>query len=376
MGLWRFGHWLNISLWIDMKIAILSFYSGNVERGVENWTFELGNRLTKKHEVTVFQAKEERKKVKYTVITPHIFVNWDNISTTNSALRRFFLDYWSVQIAKFTLKVLPELWKQKYDIVIPTNGGWQVAFIRILTWLRGAKMVVVGHAGLGWDDRNNLWSFPDRFVALSKRAENWAKKVTPFVKTVVIPNGVDLDEFTPKGSVAKLDLPKPIILAVSAFEPGKRLDLTIRAVAGLKKGSLLFIGSGIDEKDLRVLGYQLLGKKRFQLMHVEYKDISKYYRAADIFTLPSWGNEAFGMVYLEAMACGLPVVATDDELRREIVGEAGVLVDPTDTSSYTKALEKALEKKWGYIPRKQAEKFGWEYIVLQYEKLFNELISR
>ncbi len=108
-------------------------------------------------------------------------------------------------------------------------------------------------------------------------------------------------------------------------------------------------------------------------MHVEYKDMPKYYRAVDIFTLPSWGNEAFGMVYLEAMACGLPIVATDDDLRHEIIRNAGVYVHPTNILEYTKGLEKALEKKWGSIPRKQAEKFGWDEVTQKYEELFNYL---
>lgn len=358
-----------------MKIALLSFYSGHFERGVENWVYELGDRLAKKNDVVVFQDAKELKKVRYSVRTTNLEVDWNKKNVSGTLLRRAFLDYWSIKIAGFTVKILPHLWKQNFDIVIPTNGGWQVAFIRLLTWLRGSKMVVVGHSGLGWDDRNNLWSFPNVFVALSKRAENWAKKANPMVKTKVIPNGVDLDTFTPTGSNAHISLPKPIILTVGALESGKRLDLAIRAVAGLKKGSLLIVGSGDEEKNLRVLGYELLGEKRFQLMHVVYKDMPKNYRAADVFTLPSWGSEAFGMVYLEAMACGVPVVATDDELRHEVVGNAGVFVHPTNITQYTKGLEKALEKKWGSVPRRQAEKFGWEKVVHRYETLLNELIN-
>jgi len=101
----------------------------------------------------------------------------------------------------------------------------------------------------------------------------------------------------------------------------------------------------------------------------------KYYRAANIFTLPSWSYEAFGIVYLEAMASGIPVVATDDELRREIVGDAGILVDPTDLDSYANALKKALSIDWGNKPRIQAEKFDWDKIAKKYEKLFENLIK-
>ena len=56
---------------------------------------------------------------------------------------------------------------KKYDIVIPVDGGWEPAFIRIATWIYGGKMVISGQSGKGWDDRNNLWSFPNVFISIS-----------------------------------------------------------------------------------------------------------------------------------------------------------------------------------------------------------------
>ena len=97
------------------------------------------------------------------------------------------------------------------------------------------------------------------------------------------------------------------------------------------------------------------------------------YSRANVFTLASKTYESFGIVLVEAMASGLPVVATDDPIRREIVGDAGLFVDPTDTDAYAAAIEKALNTDWGNKPRKQAEKFDWDVIAKQYEDLFNTL---
>jgi len=344
-----------------MKIAILSFYSGSVERGVENWVLELSARLVKKgHAVEVFYP-------------PRGFYDASRIVNDLTLQRRFFVDYISRKIAQFSLKILPGLWLFKPDIVIPTNGGWQAAIIRFFAWVRGGKMVIVGHSGEGWDDVNNLWSYPDVFVALTKQAGKWARRVNPLVRVETIGDGVDLEKFSEDGDKARIRLKKPIVLAVGALEESKRLDLTIKAVAKLRGASLLILGNGSQKASLNRLGGELLGN-RFQLSSVKHDEIASYYRACDVFTLPSWGGEAFGMVYLEAMAVGLSVVATDDEKRREIVGEAGILVDPVDIGAYAVAIDRALKRKWGDKPRKQAEKFAWEKIADKYEKLFVDLI--
>lgn len=355
-----------------MQIAILSFYSGQVQRGVENWTSEIAKRLSGKNQVTVFQNGKNTPAGFETVVRG-IDIDWNKTDSTVSPLRRFFLDYWSLKIALWTLKQIPQILKNKYDIVIPTNGGWQVALIRFATWLYGGKMVVVGHSGRGWDERNNLWSFPDAFVSLSEYNRDWAKKVNPLVKVKVIPNGVDLDKFSEKGSKAEVDLPRPLILCVAAPQSGKGLNYVINAVSKLPGCGLLILGSDSKENPAYRSGAKILGK-RFMMKKVPFSEIPKYYRAADVFTLPSWSNEAFGMVYLEAMASGLPVVATNDQLRREIIEDAGIFVDPADSQSYRKALEAAIDRKWNGVPRKQAEKFSWDGVTQKYEDLFKEIV--
>ncbi|MDP2860291.1 MAG: glycosyltransferase family 4 protein, partial [bacterium] len=104
-----------------------------------------------------------------------------------------------------------------------------------------------------------------------------------------------------------------------------------------------------------------------------YEEIPKYYAASSVFTLCSESSEAFGSSYLEAMACGLPVVATDDEARREIIGEAGMFVNPDDIEKYAKALEKTMATDWKDKPRRQAEKFSWDKIAKEYEKVMEAI---
>ncbi|MEK7536194.1 MAG: glycosyltransferase family 4 protein [Patescibacteria group bacterium] len=304
-----------------MKTAIINRYQFKVNRGAETFVTELAKRFSENHQVDILT------KINFT---------------------------------------------KKYDLIIPTNGRFQVFTARILTWLTGAKMIVSGQSGIGLDDRLNLYAFPDYFIGLSNYAVNWARKINPFVRVVKIPNGVSLKDFKQQGDTLLFDLPEPIVLCVSALVNWKRLDLVIKAVSKLKKGSLLLVGKGDQVKNLQKLGDKLLAH-RFKIMNFAHRDMPKVYRSADLFVFPTVPWESFGIAMVEAMASGLPVVATDDPIRREIVGDAGLFVDPTDTNKFANTIEKALNTNWGEKPRKQAEKFSWDKIALEYEELFKNI---
>src|SRR3972149_4788522 len=148
------------------------------------------------------------------------------------------------------------------------------------------------------------------------------------------------------------------MLSVGALDSWKRLDLAIKAVSRLENASLLLVGRGPQEAQLRKLGKKLL-PKRFKIMSFPYSQMPGVYKVADIFTYPTVPWESFGIALVEAMASGLPVVVTNDPIRKEIVGRAGVLVNPKDTASYSIALENALKLSWGIRPLNQAKKFNW-----------------
>lgn len=337
-----------------MKIAFINTYQDQVYRGAETYVRELSSALSDKHEVDVFSAKKLPPK------------RWPIIW-------KLFIDPQGLFILIHTISLIPKILKKKYDVVIPTNGGWQPAVVRILTWLYGGKMVIAGLSGVGWDDRNNLWSFPNAFVAISKKACKWAKKANPFVKSYYISGGVNIGKFKPEGLVFKHNLKKPVVLCVAAFTASKRIGLLIRAISKLDNVSLLLEGHGELEEEIKKLGETLL-KKRFKLVNYSYDKLPNLYRSADLFSIPSEASHSFELVLVEAMASGLPVVANNDPIRKEIVGDAGILIDPTNINKYVKTIKKALKTDWDNKPRKQAKKFSWDIIVKKYEALFENLV--
>ena len=346
-----------------MKIAFLNIYQGIVSRGAENFVKEVSSRFKEKHQVDVFSAEGKISEQKARSQTP--LTLWGKI------LYKFFLDSHSRRVLLFTVSVLPKILKKNYDWIIPVDGGWQVLVLKICQVFKLAKfkILVSGQAGIGRDDLRNLRMRPDVFVALTQRAEKWAKEIVPKVRVVYIPNGVDLKKFNPKVKPAKINLEKPIIICVAGLNPYKRVDLTIKAVAELEKGSLLVLGDGPEREKIKSLGQKLLGQKRFLRTTIPYEEVPSFCTACDLFTLVSESSEAFGSAYLEAMASGLPVVATDDENRREIIGGAGIFINPENLEEYAQALEKALEIDFGNKPCQQAQKFSGDKIASQYEEI-------
>ena len=313
-----------------MKIVFLSRYQNITERGAEVFVKELTKRLLKNNHVDIFLGAEADS--------------------------------------------LKKILDGKYDIVIPTNGRGQSLKVSLARIVGGFKLLITGHSGIGKDDIWNILVKPDIFVALTEYQKDWAEKWAWGSKIVKIPNGVDLDKFKPDGEKIKIDLPKPIILSVGSLDWYKHHERVIDAVSKIGKGSVLIVGQGPLENKLKKLGEEKL-KARVMITSFNYEDMPKVYRSCDLFTLPSWDREAFGIVYLEALASGLGVVAPNDLSRREIIGEAGLLVDVADIDAYTDSIEKALKIDWSEKARNQAEKFSWEEIAKKYESVMMEMFK-
>ena len=325
------------------KLAFLTFYSGDLYRGVETLVHELSNKLIELgHNVTVYQRGQKLIESNYLTV---------------------IID--APDIKNFTQKALKEL---DCDIVLPMNGGWQSLLCKMWAIKNKKKVVISGQAGPGLSDRLNLYTFPDVFLGMTDYQCSWARNTNPFVKLAKIPNGINPETF--QGGKEKQKGKR--VLCVAALVPMKRLDLAIKAVSKIENATLTLVGKGDQEEYLRNLGNELM-PGRLEITSVPYNEISAVYKDADIFTFPTSPWESFGIAMLEAMASGLAVVASDDPIRREIVGDAGLFVNPENTEEYAAALQKALDTDWGDKPRKQAEKFSWDKIASEYSELFQKL---
>ncbi len=295
-----------------MKIAILSYFSGVHDRGVETWAKNIKEKLQRKADIEIISKR-------------------GNESILANTIRSY--KQWS-----------------KADFIIPTGGRLQVLICRLGAWLNGKPLIVFGHSGPGADDKWNLLCSPNIFVAFSDSQKKWADKFKlPWTRVEMIPHAVDINRFKP----APKKPGKKIILCVAANSPDKRINLVRKAVEKLPGYKLIAVGKGNERE-------------------VSFQEMPGIYRYGDVFCFTPQNWEAFGLVFLEAMATNLPVVTVDDPVRREIIGGAGYFVEnPEDTDKLALAIKEAYDKDWRDIPRRQAEKFSWDKILKKYQELFN-----
>jgi glycosyltransferase involved in cell wall biosynthesis len=351
-----------------MKIAFLNIYNGVVERGSEIFVTELAAKLSNYHDITVYQTGEKTHEkykiiqIKNVLLAPH----------QGFGVINFFYDF---AVLIFTILCIPYISKNKYDWVIPINGRLQVLILRLFRNIYRFRILISGHAGVGFDDKWNIRTGkPDIFVALSPKAYVWANGIAK-KNTIIkyIPNGIDIAKFSKNIQSEGKSILKPVVICVAALVDYKRVDLVIKAVGMLDGVNLVVVGDGILRNKISEMGKNILGKKFKLIRHISNSEISSLYKQCDVFTLPSKDTEAFGISYLEAMACNLPVVAPLDENRKQIIGDAGVLCNVVDIVQYTKSLTKALNTNYGQKPIDQAKKFSWDKICIEYAKVLSQI---
>jgi glycosyltransferase involved in cell wall biosynthesis len=184
-----------------------------------------------------------------------------------------------------------------------------------------------------------------------------------------IPNGVDIERFDRQGVEKKNDQ-KIRFLFVGRLESEKGLKYLFHAVKLLqgrtKNFDVLLVGDGAQRKRLEILAQSLDIEEYVQFKgKVNMNSVTDIYRNSDVFVLPSI-HEGFGIVNLEAMASGLPIIATNVGGVPEIIkdGENGLLVEPKDS--------KALAKL-GETGRKLVEeKYSWARVGIDIQRVYED----
>jgi D-inositol-3-phosphate glycosyltransferase len=225
----------------------------------------------------------------------------------------------------------------------------------------------------------------DRLVASTEQERD--ELVTDYgadpARIDVVPPGVDLATFTPGvADRAKLGIPGDarVLLFAGRLQPLKAPDLLLRALALLRphepRAYAVIVGapSGTDADWLPGLASHLGVPAKF-VPPVGRAELAAYYRAADLTVVPSY-NESFGLVALESLACGTPVVAAAVGGLPTAVGQAGILVEGHDPEVWAGVLARALRHPPDpTVARRQASRFSWDRTTAGLLKSYRDALA-
>jgi len=289
-------------------------------------------------------------------------------------------------------------WPERLDILhcpaleVPPHDRWPWVFTL-------HDLTVISHAGLHTCE-NRLAALlattravcdAAAIIAVSEHTRSQAAELLALdpARLEVIPHGVD-PVFSPTPQAEDLEglaLEQPYVLAVGTLEPRKNLTGLLQAMALLpepQRQRLTLAVAGprgwLDDEITRCLDQARSQLNLALLGTVTRPQLSALYRHAEVFVYPSFA-EGFGLPVLEAMACGAPVVTSDCSSLPEVVGSAGLLVDPHRPASIAEAIatvveQEAVQARARKHSVEQAAKFSWRATASRTLELYRRVAHR
>jgi glycosyltransferase involved in cell wall biosynthesis len=350
-----------------------------INRGAETAFENLAAELGRRHQraVTLFGGGQQRNDEPYrfchtNLISRDSFSRWPRMPVLRDMHRYEELSF------------MPALWRgydpADYDLTVTCSYPFVNWFLRTRrNGTRPAHVFVTQNGDWPAQRRNSEYRLFNCDGLVCTNPEYFARNKHEW-QSVLIPNGVDTHRFAPS---ARQLHPAPRedrrlrVLMVSALDACKRVDEGIRAVAALPNSELFVAGAGPLADELQSLGTELLGE-RFQCREVPAAEMPAIYRSADVLLHMSTG-EAFGNVYIEALATGLPAVAHKCGVTEWIIGESGFLVDTTNSSQVTLGLHRAALSRNDTAGAARAAtchtRFSWQSVAARYARFFDQVCT-
>ena len=341
-----------------MKIALICNGYGSTKRGSERLTEELYNLLKNDYDITVFGMKDT-----------------DISIGMNTKQRQEFKIPWRNGKAYLEAYYFGKAWyhsmkqaRPNFDLVI-NNAGFPGSY-----WCNkirknvGVPFITLERGG-GREERINHLFKPDKMVYLTKYSMDKSK----YKRRAHLPIGIDVAEYQKKRKepLFMKDLERPIFLSTSALVTFKRIPLIIDAISKLDGGTLIQTSDGMQKENICEYGLKILGDRFHYTGKVDRDVLLGLYQHSDCFVSAS-EHESFGIVYLESLASGLPIITQYDEHRNEIIGKGGLFVNWRDMSSVSKVLNQFNFDS--YNTTEQAKKYDWSILKPMYIDLINGVV--
>jgi len=315
--------------------------------------------------------------------------------------------HWSA-FNPFALFELTSVLKREAVDIVHAQSPIAAAPGRLAAWMLGLPAVVTVHLPVTryhgtrqtLRARSGRWIYvnldrllnhamTDRLVYVAQRVrdESVASGLSPAERSIVIPNGINLEEFqqgVDRDSLRRsFNLPQGarVITFIGRLDEQKGLDLLLEATAGVEGVEVWLVGDGPVRAELQRLATKLGIDDRVKFWGYQAQ-IERYLYASDIFVLPS-RYEGMPIVLLEALAAGIPCVVSrvgDNDLVVED-GKHGLVVPPNDATALAKALNLLLLSPEMYRQMSEAavrrsEDFGDDRMARRYSEVYRALLSK
>lgn len=370
-----------------LNIALVSAYDYALPSGVNNHIENLAAQLRFiGHSVTIFAPASK------SIIKNHFVPISNSVAIpTNGSIARI-----SLSLSSFS-KVKNILSQNNFDIVHlhePFAGLVPLAFlqhsksINIATFhsLRTSKFNSVFKHIKGSKLVKNYYKKIDGRITISSASKKFISEHFDG-KFEIIPNGININEFSKRlPPIKEIQDGMTNILFVGRMEKRKGLKYLLSAYAQLKwdkpKTRLIVLGSGtLDKETTQIISSRNLNDILF-IDDVTNSIKMRYFQTCDIFCSPAIGNESFGIVLLEAMASGKPIVATDIPGYKSVVehNKQGILVPPKNESAIVSSISKLLDNpvlcnEFGQNGIIKAQEYDWQIIGGKINTYYNEILS-
>ena len=302
---------------------------------------------------------------------------------------------------KFDLRILPRLWRlmrhPRADAVITVGAGDKMFWGRIAARLAGVPVIASALHSTGWPDgvgrlNRMLTPWTDAFIGV---ADSHARHLIegerfPADKVCTIYNGVDCDLFSPGDAAATraslgIAADASVVGILAALRPEKNHELFLQGAKAIREAlpatQFIVVGDGPRRADLESLCAQLGIADAVRFLGSR-SDVPALLAACDVVALTSH-NEASPVSILEALSCGVPVVASNVGSVRETVvdGETGRLFAAGDTPAYVAAViqllqSRELRRQMGAEGRRRVEaRWSLQAMVRGYEELIERIYA-
>jgi len=226
-----------------------------------------------------------------------------------------------------------------------------------------------------------VWRNAKSVIANSEGLKKLAQKTDLNCTIEIIHNGIDTEQFKP----ARNNKDKLRILCVSRLIERKGIDYLLRSIPPIKEKigntfEVWIVGEGNLEQQLKGLARQLGVADVVSFKGcIEHSRLPDIYASSDIFVLPSL-SEGMSNSILEAMACGLPIIATDTGGTKELINGNGVILPTEDAEGIADAISKlneepSLREKMGIKSRRLATELSWSTVAERYLGIYRVALT-